>query len=362
MAMIQSQTDLITSHPEWFGQRRPQSYGGLERYEIPARDGATLWLHHVPGEGPLGPLVLTPGTAMSALSFCIDTVEQNLVEYFHEQGFDVWLLDWRTSPELEVHETTYTLDDVARYDWPAGVDEVRERTGADRVGVFAHCLSSTALHLSLARGYTPPEKLSRVVASQVGLHLVYNWFGRLKRWTYVDKLIDADSKLHFRPPDVTRSFGDTVITVLAPLVPKSYRGGTKACHRHSATFGDLLNLERIDKPTLDLMGSLIPEVNVGFLRDAQASARSNRSCVLGRSERHKLDGLKVPISYFVGEKNNMFVPEATRRTFDMVRSVNGEEYYRRTVIERYGHLDCVTGEKANEEVFPMFAEALKPAS
>lgn len=361
MAMMQSQPELITRHPEWFGDRRPQSYGGLERYEIQARDGATLWLHHVPGEGPLGPLVMTPGTAMSALSYCIDTVDQNLVEYFHELGFDVWLFDWRTSPELPVHETTYTLDDVAKYDWPAGVDEVRQRTGADQVGVFAHCLSSTALHISLAREHLPAEKLSRVVASQVGLHMVYNWFGRIKRWTFVDKLIAADSKLHFRPPEVTRSVGDTIISLMAPIVPKSYRGGTKACHRHSATFGDLLNIERIDEDTLDLIGSLIPEVNVGFLRDAQGKARSHRSCVLDRSELRHLDGLKVPISYFVGEKNNMFVPEATRRTFDLLSAVNGEEHYKRTVIERYGHLDCVTGEKANEEVFPMFAEALKPA-
>ncbi|MEN8128837.1 MAG: hypothetical protein ABFS45_01300, partial [Pseudomonadota bacterium] len=169
MTAVNTQPEIVTSHPEWFGSRRPQSYGALERYEIKAKDGATLTLHHVPGDGPLGPLVMTPGTAMSALTFCIDTVDQNLVEFFHEKGFDVWLLDWRTSPELKVHNTPYTLDDVAKYDWPAGVDEVRARTGADQVGIFAHCLSSTAMHLSFARGYLPTEKVSSAVASQVAL-------------------------------------------------------------------------------------------------------------------------------------------------------------------------------------------------
>jgi pimeloyl-ACP methyl ester carboxylesterase len=361
MIAVNTQPEMVTSHPEWFGIHRPQSYGALERYEIKAKDGTTLTLHHVPSDGSLGPLIMTPGTAMSALSFCIDTVEQNLVEFFHEKGFDVWLLDWRTSPELEAHNTPYTLDDVAKYDWPAGVDEVRARTGADKVGLFAHCLSSTAMHISFARGYLPAEKVSHAVASQVALHLVYNWVGRLKRWTYVDKVIDSRSLLHFRPEKISNQLGDKLVTLLARIIPKSYQGGNTAIHRHSAAFGDLLNMERIDKPTADLMGSLIPEVVFGFLADTQNLARTKNSFVLTKDELGNLDRLKLPITYVVGELNNMFVPKATRLTYDMLCEANGKAYYQREVIEGYGHLDCITGSNAHQDVFPRFAEALSPA-
>ena len=90
MTTIQAQPDLVTRHAEWFGIRRPLAVPRLERHLIQAGDGVTLQLHHASG-GNRGPVLLAPGTAMSALSYCIDTVEQNFVEYLVAQGFDVWL-------------------------------------------------------------------------------------------------------------------------------------------------------------------------------------------------------------------------------------------------------------------------------
>ncbi|MCA9526525.1 MAG: hypothetical protein KC549_09560 [Myxococcales bacterium] len=352
-------TELITQH-ELFGVRRPLAFGGLERHEIRAGDGATLTLHHVPGGGPRGPVILAPGTAMSALSFCLDTVDQNLAEYLHAEGFDVWLFDWRTSPELAVSRQPYTLADVAAYDWPVAIAEVRARTGVDQVGVIAHCLSSSALHLSLARRHTDAAHIKHLVASQVALHLVFNWVGRIKRWTFADKLIPIEQMLHFRPAQITRRIGDLILTLLAPILPKSYRSKDKVLHRHSACFGDLLHVERVSPATIALMAPLIPQVVMGFCRSAMAAARAGNSLALTRAELASLDGLKLPITYVVGEHNNMFVPEATRRTFELVCEKNGPEQYRREIIKGYGHLDCMVGSTSNQDVFPLFAQALDP--
>src|SRR5512132_4128539 len=110
----------ISSFPPFFGDRRAVDCPPLERIDFEALDGSTLRLHDTWG-GTRGPIVMTPGTAMTALTYCVDSVPQNIVEFLVGQGFDIWLLDWRTSPLLKAHERPYTLDDVARYDWPAGL-------------------------------------------------------------------------------------------------------------------------------------------------------------------------------------------------------------------------------------------------
>src|SRR5712692_9186367 len=93
----------ISSFPPLFGARRALDCPPLERIDFKALDGSTLWLHHTSG-GTRGPVVMTPGTAMTALTYCVDSVPQNIVEFLVDQGFDIWLLDWRTSPLLEAHK------------------------------------------------------------------------------------------------------------------------------------------------------------------------------------------------------------------------------------------------------------------
>src|SRR6185312_5609848 len=174
-----------TSFAPFFGERRALDCPPLERIDFPALDGTTLCLHHTSG-GTRGPIVMTPGTAMTALTYCIDSVPQNIVEYLVALGFDIWLLDWRTSPLLDAHKHPYTFDDVARYDWPAAIEQVRNRTGQNQVSVLAHCLSSPTFMLSLVRGYTPRDSISSFVASQVALHLRFTPVGTIKVKMHLD--------------------------------------------------------------------------------------------------------------------------------------------------------------------------------
>ena len=76
----------VSSFPPFFGVRRELAFPTLERFDFAARDGAALCLHHTSG-GERGPIIMTPGTAMTALTYCIDSVPQNIVEYLVAQGF-----------------------------------------------------------------------------------------------------------------------------------------------------------------------------------------------------------------------------------------------------------------------------------
>ncbi|MFO0579279.1 MAG: hypothetical protein U1A78_35200 [Polyangia bacterium] len=342
----------ITSFPPFFGPNRALRLPPIEAVDLTASDGTALRLYHAPG-GPRGPVLLAPGTAMSGLSLCLDTVPENLTESLHAQGFDVWLLDWRSSPHLPAHRRPYTLADVAAYDWPAAVAAVRQRTAAERIGVLAHCLSAPALLLSLLRGHLPTAQLRSIVLSQVALHLVQPALARLKTQLHLDGLLPEQQLIHLRPDEATLHAADAAITALSLLQPGRCDSG--ACRRQSSTFGGLLQHDQVNGATHALMAALIPEVSAGFLRDVAERAREGS--VLDEPDTRHLPRLRLPITLLCGEHNQTFLPAATEASYRLLCEANGPELYHRHVLAGYGHLDCLIGQRAHEDVFPLIAGA-----
>ena len=74
--------------------------------------------------GKKGPVILAHGLGVSSLAFATDLIDTNMTEYLFAHGYDVWLLDYRSSIELPYATTQYTADDVAMCDWPAAVKTV----------------------------------------------------------------------------------------------------------------------------------------------------------------------------------------------------------------------------------------------
>ena len=345
----------IASFPPLFGVRRDMAFPPLERIDFPARDGSALCLHHTSG-GTRGPVVMTPGTAMTALTYCVDSVPQNIVEYLVAAGFDVWLLDWRTSPLLDAHKRPYTFDDVARFDWPAGIEQVRQHTGRERVSVLAHCLSSPTFLLSLVRGYVEPASIRAVVASQVALHLRFTTVGRIKVAMYLDKFLPGSNMIHQQPAELSGQLADLAASFVSWVLPTSFSCSNGACYRHVATFGELILHSRINEATHAIMGELVPECLTAFLKDVAVWGRQDS--ILTPADLQNLQRLALPIHLISGSKNRMFVPDSTEETYRLLCAANGEAYYRRTVYPGFGHLDCYFGSGAPETIWPDLAETL----
>lgn len=339
----------IASYPPLFGTNRALSCAPLERFEVTALDGTPLVLHRTKG-GDRGPVVLTPGTAMTALSYLVDTVPESFAEYLAREGFDVWLFDWRTSPLLDSHNRPYTLDDVARYDWPAGIGEVRKQTGADDVAVLAHCLSSPTLLLSLVRGYLDPSWIRSIVASQVALHLRFTPTGTTKLGMRLDKFLPRAQMVHQRPQEVRMTFSDIATSVLAKVLPKSFNCDNPVCSRHVATFGELALHSRLNDATHAAMGDLVPECLTGFLKDVAIWGR--KDSILTDEDRAHLGRLKLPILFISGSENRMFVPQSTEESYGLLCKVNGQGDYRHNVFEGFGHLDFYLGDDAPAKIWP----------
>jgi cholesterol oxidase len=210
--------------------------------------------------------------------------------------------------------------------------------------------------LSLVRGYVPQDRIRAVVASQVALHLRFTPVGTAKVRLYLDKLLPADEMVHQRPAESGMEFADIAASFLSRVLPMSFSCDNRACYRHAATFGELILHSRINAATHAIMGDLVPECLTGFLKDVAVWGR--RDSILTDEDARNLDRLRLPIHFISGSENRMFVPESTADSHRLVCDANGASYYRRSVYEGFGHLDCYFGSGAPEAIWPDIAQTL----
>ena len=62
----------------------------------------------------------------------------------------------------------YTLDDIALYDFPAAIDQIREQIGDRRLHVICHCLGAVSFMMSLFGGTV--TGVTSAIANSVGPH------------------------------------------------------------------------------------------------------------------------------------------------------------------------------------------------
>src|SRR3954452_6304592 len=122
-----------------------------EVHDVKTSDGTEVRLTRYK-MGSKGPLVMAPGYGNAARAFAVDTVPKNFVEYLGEHDYDVWLLDYRASPELPASFGQFTVDDIALRDWPTAVETVRRESGQDTVQALGHCIGGLSLFMAIGGG------------------------------------------------------------------------------------------------------------------------------------------------------------------------------------------------------------------
>ena len=142
-----------------------------------AGDGTRCNLVHVRGERPAsrGPVLLVHGAGVRANIFRAP-VPTTLVDVLVDDGYDVWLENWRASIDLPPNR--WTLDQAAAYDHPQAVRTVLDRSGADTLKAVVHCQGSTSFVMSAVAGLLP--EVTTIVTNAVSLHPVVPPFSRFK--------------------------------------------------------------------------------------------------------------------------------------------------------------------------------------
>ncbi|MFB6265432.1 MAG: alpha/beta fold hydrolase, partial [Bradymonadaceae bacterium] len=342
-------------------KRRPLRAPQPTAHPFRADDGTELLLTRSQG-GDRGPVMLSHGLGVSSRIFSLDTVDTNLVEYLVGHGWDVWLLDYRSSIELPASRSSYDGDDVARRDYPAAVDEVRRLTGAEAIDVVAHCFGSTTMIMAMLDGL---EGVESIVASQIATHVESPFLTELKSGLHVPSVLEniGFDSLTARPGDDTpwyeRAF-DTALELYPGGEPED-ESDNPVAKRVTFLYGQLWELDQLNDPTHDNLGELFGLASIDAFQHLAEMVRAGQ-IVDSEGDDVYLDSperLDLPITFIHGAENACYLPESTERTVEWLREHNGEGPYERHVVPNYGHIDCIFGKNAAEDVYPLIHDHLE---
>jgi cholesterol oxidase len=313
--------------------------------------------------GDKGPVMLASGFAMSATSLLTPTIHPNLVELLLDEGYDVWLFDYRAGIDLPSAHTQFTVDDIAYLDWPRAVDEVRRITGSDTVQVFGHCVGSVSLLMALLDGENGMQgKVRSAVCAQFSLHPMTSKLKVLEADLHVGNLLEAVNQqlLH---PDTQRTAGNVVLDLALHAVPLPPGEACElpVCRWINAIFGLTHRHEQLDDPTHKALPDMFGVANIRCLEHLGLMMQKGRAVDAHGRDRYlqRPDLLRdVPIHFLAGERNYIFHPEGTEKTVEWLRRSNGPENYTLRVLPEYAHLDALIGRDVAYDVFPEIIDHL----
>lgn len=322
-----------------------------------AGDGLRCNVVNVRSEGTphKGPVILVHGAGMRDAMYS-SIPGTTLVDVLLEDGYDVWLENWRASSDVEPNP--WTLDKAAVYDHPEAVKTVVRETGSDEVSAVVHCMGSSSFVLSAAAGLLPEVKT--VVSNACSLHPTVPRLARLKgkfALPVLSRLTDyADPSWGLHAPTafakalalytrVTHRECDNRVCKLASFI---YGVGSPTLWRH----------ENLDEATHEWLKHEFGPAPVTFFKQMSRSAEAGRLVTVdGFRELPENPVAQEPQSdarfaFLAGQRNDCFVPSGQARTFEFFDSYR-RGYHALHVLPGYGHLDVFVGKNAARDTFPL---------
>src|SRR3954471_24605440 len=217
-----------------------------EVHSVPTSDGTDVRLTRYK-MGTKGPLVIAPGYGNAARSFAIDTVDKNWVQYLGEHGYDVWLFDYRASPDLDSSETQFTVDEIATRDWPAAIEHIRSETGADSVQALGHCIGGLTLCMALGGGL---EGVRSATFSALAGHPIPTPANRLRAHVRVPTILRTLGQPTISTDYVPESRQDRLIERVMRTLPIKRVHDSPVGRRIYFIYGDVFDHAQIDEPTM----------------------------------------------------------------------------------------------------------------
>jgi pimeloyl-ACP methyl ester carboxylesterase len=322
-----------------------------EIHPVPTSDGTEIRLTHY-AMGSKGPVVLAPGYGNAARAFALDTVPLSYTEFLGQNGYDVWLLDYRASPDLPSSWTQFTVDAIALRDWPAAVDVVRRETGAESVQAMGHCVGGLSLFMAIGGGL---EGLRSATFSALAGHPIPTVGNQIRagiRMASVFKALGIDGLNTDYDPD---ALPDKAVEALMKALPFRHVYDHPVARRIYFVYGDVYRYENINKPTMEqAVPAFFGNGNITFFEHISLMIRASAARNAKGEDVYlsNADAYRMPIAFLTGEYNRMFVPKGLQRSYDHLRRANGPENYTHHVFKDYAHLDCWLGTNAERDVWP----------
>ncbi|GGL07431.1 hypothetical protein Sme01_11690 [Sphaerisporangium melleum] len=358
----------------------------IPRYTLEGVPGAQVSVHPFATEDRLGltltrffaeecdDVVLLVHGLTSSTDMFIMPEHRNLVSYLLDSGFgEVWSLDFRMSNRFPYNMETrrQTLDDIAAYDHPAAMRELRRHVGARRIHVIAHCLGSVSFQMSLFGGAL--DGVTSMVANSVGLTPRVHPRARVKLrfgpplMEYALGLCYIDPRFHNAPPLTRRWLLARVISMLHPecrepachMQSLMWGYGRPAMYRH----GNIARETHVHERLADLNGA----ADINYYRHIAKMVQAGRAvkCDPGNPAHAGLPDdylagahrVETPVLFLTGEHNNVFTD--SNIVCHRLLSERTPGRHELQVVPGYGHIDPLIGKNAHADVFPRILDFLK---
>jgi cholesterol oxidase len=321
------------------------------------------------------PVLLTHGYGMAARSFAWpenpnrSPGAHSLAGFLLGEGFDVWLLDNRSSIALESSKRPFNLDDIARSDWPAAVAKVHDITGQD-VHLFGHCVGSATLLMALLSaapvGPGAPAVLPHVQSascSQFLTHMYTSGWNVLKAEVHLGRLLERLRVNDLRPTDQLRwrdGIADNLLRV-APL-PKGEECGLAVCRWINAIYGLTHTHQQLDDAAHRALDKLFGPAEVPGLDHLQQIVRARRLVDHRGNAAYVRDNphgqITAPVHLLFGERNFIFHPKGNQMSAAWLTRTFPEIPVEVSALPMYAHLDAMIGPRAHVDVFPSIGSFL----
>lgn len=359
MVIANGQVKSTTSEPDALD---PIPQDRFETIEFPARDGFMLNFKRLrPESGEGDPLLLVPGTGVRANLFNPPT--DNLLKDLTKRGFDLWILNWRSS--IDLPWVRYTLDDAAVLDMPSAVWELRKRTGVDKVKAVVHCQGSCAFMMAITAGLLPDVSL--VISNSVALHPIMPWQARLKLPLAVAFL--NHEKIRGINPQWGLHAPRLLPKILTWFINATHHECDNAvCKQTSFMYGyghpTLWRHENLNDATHEWLKGEFGQVPMSYYGQIADSSAAGEMVSTGKySELPPLFTAEAPQTdarcvFMTGDRNQTFLPTGMSRTFEYFdrHSPPGTHTFQK--FADYGHLDVFIGEYNNRDVNPFIVDEL----
>lgn len=302
---------------------------------------------------------------------------RNLVQTLLDQGYgDVWTLDYRGSCRFPYNlaRHRYTFDDIALFDHPAAIAELRRHIGPSRrIHIVAHCIGAMTVAMALF-GRTI-QGISSAIFNSVALTPDVSTWAKMKLavgpWA-VENLLGID---HMNP-SWWRDPGWSPGKLLALVSNMAHREcDSPECHMLSFMWGSghpsVYNHANLAAETHARLGDLFGGTGVHYYRHVLKMVRNDNTVVKYAADDPRYDALPddyferaaemtTPILFTQGQDNRVFVDSNIICHRRLEKISPGR--HRLRVFPGYGHQDVFMGKNAHEDIFPELVSFLREHS
>ncbi len=295
----------------------------------------------------------------------------NLVSYLLDHGFhDVWCLDFRMSNRhsYNLFKHRYTMDDVALYDHPAALAEMRRHIGDKPVHVISHCLGANSFVMSLFAKVV--DGVSSVIANSVALT------PRVPKWSKVKlavapDLVEYGLGFPYLNPRWSEDPGLTRGKIFSRMVSRFHpECDVPACHMLSLMWGTgwpaLYSHSNLAEVTHRRGGDLYGATSMNYYRHVLKMVRAGGAVKYHDEPAYdRLPGdyfeyareIETPVLFMTGRNNRVFTDSNVVCHERLESIVPGRHELH--VFPGYGHQDPFMGERVADDIFPRLLEFLE---